>query len=157
MFSTRSGLTLSTHNDTQVFPSVPAALTSQSLISHAGLNVLTSFLDAVGFANLGEDRLSQFVPAQAIHRPGKILGSLAVMLAGGGEHVSDLDVLRNSPGLFAPRSLPTPPFPGSWSEPPSNPKHSPTAVRRLRGPCARGSGRLPGNGIPRCWPQSWIP
>ncbi|MHA7242387.1 IS1380 family transposase [Paeniglutamicibacter antarcticus] len=90
------------HNDTQVFPSVPAALTSQSLISHAGLNVLTSFLDAVGFANLSEDRLSQFVPAQAIHRPGGILGSLAVMLAGGGEHVSDLDVLRNSPGLFGP-------------------------------------------------------
>lgn len=87
-------------NDTQGFPSLPAALTSQSLISHAGLNVLTSFLDATGFAPLCEDRFSQFVPEQAIHRPGRIIGSLAVMLAGGGEHVSDLDVLRNSPGLF---------------------------------------------------------
>lgn len=87
-------------NDTHVFPSLPAALTSQSLISHAGLNVLTSFVDATGFAALCEDRFSQFVPDQATHRPGRILGSLALMLAGGGEHVSDLDVLRNSPGLF---------------------------------------------------------
>ncbi|MGB9034948.1 MAG: IS1380 family transposase [Paeniglutamicibacter sp.] len=87
-------------NDTQVFPSLPAALTNQSLISHAGLNVLTAFLDATGFAALCEDRFSQFVPEQAIHRPGRIIGSLALMLAGGGEHVSDLDVLRNSPGLF---------------------------------------------------------
>lgn len=37
-----------------------------------------------------------------MHRPGRVIGSLAVMLAGGGEHVSDLDALRNSPGLFGP-------------------------------------------------------
>ena len=57
-------------------------------------------MDATGFGPLCEERLSQFVPDKAFHRPGRILGSLAVMLAGGGEHVSDLDVLRNSPGLF---------------------------------------------------------
>ncbi|MBP2376074.1 IS1380 family transposase [Paeniglutamicibacter psychrophenolicus] len=89
-------------NDTRVFPAVPATLTGQSLVSHAGLNVLTSFLDATGFGALCEDRLSQFVPEQAIHRPGGILGPLAVMLAGGGEHVTDLDTLRDSPGLFGP-------------------------------------------------------
>lgn len=89
-------------NDTQIFPSFPAALTGQSLISHAGLNVLTSFLDTTGFGALCEDRFSQFVPDQATHRPGRIIGSLAAILAGGGEHVSDLDVLRNSPGIFGP-------------------------------------------------------
>src|SRR3954463_7419326 len=87
-------------NHTQVFPSLPASLTGQSLVSHAGLKVLTSFIDATGFARLAEDRLSQFVPEQATHRPGRIMASLAVMLAGGGEHVSDLDVLRNSPAIF---------------------------------------------------------
>ncbi len=87
-------------NDIHVFPALPAALTNQSLISHAGLNVLTSFLDATGFAALCEDRFYQFVPDQATHRPGRILGSLALILAGGGEHVSDLDVPRNSPGVF---------------------------------------------------------
>lgn len=89
-------------NDTRVFPAVPAALTGQSLISHAGLNTVTSFLDATGFGSLAEEHFAQFVPEQAIHRPGRILGSLATMLAGGGEHVSDLDVLRDSPELFGP-------------------------------------------------------
>ncbi|MDO5745996.1 MAG: IS1380 family transposase [Micrococcaceae bacterium] len=87
-------------NTTRVFPSVPVSLSGQLLVSHAGLNVLSSFVDATGFGALCEDRFSQFVPERAVHRPGRILGSLAVMLAGGGEHVSDLDVLRNSPGLF---------------------------------------------------------
>lgn len=49
---------------------------------------------------LCEDRLGQFVPSGARHRPGTILGSLAVMLAGGGEHVSDLDILRTGAGVF---------------------------------------------------------
>jgi len=72
----------------------------QSLVSHAGLNVVTSFVDALGFRGLCEDRLGQFVPAGARHRPAGILGSLAVMLAGGGEHVSDLDSLRAGAGVF---------------------------------------------------------
>ncbi|MBG6182064.1 hypothetical protein IWX62_003292 [Arthrobacter sp. CAN_A1] len=75
-------------------------MTEQSLVSHAGLNVVTSLIDALGFRDLSEDRLSQFVPSGARHRPGTILGSLAVMLAGGGEHVSDLDILRTGSGVF---------------------------------------------------------
>ncbi|WP_104118390.1 IS1380 family transposase [Arthrobacter sp. B1805] len=85
---------------TGVFPSLPVATTGQSLVSHAGLNVMTSFVDALGFRGLCEDRLGQFVPFGAWHRPGTIVGSLAVMLAGGGEHVSDLDILRTGAGVF---------------------------------------------------------
>lgn len=83
-----------------VFPVLPVSTTSQALVSQAGLNVVTSFVDALGFGALCEDRLGQFVPAGARHRPGGILGSVAVMLAGGGEHVSDLDILRGSAGVF---------------------------------------------------------
>ena len=83
-------------NDTRVFPAAPAAPTGQSLISHAGLGTVTSFLDATGFGALAEEHFSQFVPEQATHRPGRILGCLATMLAGGGEHVSDVDVLRSN-------------------------------------------------------------
>ena len=61
---------------------------------------MTSFVDALGFRGLCEDRLGQFVPSGAWHRPGTILGSLAVMLAVGGEHVSDLDILRTRAGIF---------------------------------------------------------
>ncbi|UTT40876.1 IS1380 family transposase [Glutamicibacter mishrai] len=67
---------------------------------HAGLSVLTSFLNALDFRNLCEDRFSQFVLATATHRPGAILGALALSLAAGGEQVSDLDQLRASPELF---------------------------------------------------------
>ncbi len=85
---------------TCVFPSIPVTFTGQSLVSHAGVKVLTGFIDALGFGALCEDRLGQFVPAGATHRAGRILGSLAAMLATGGEHVSDLDMLRVSPGVF---------------------------------------------------------
>ncbi|MDQ0819793.1 hypothetical protein QFZ79_002083 [Arthrobacter sp. V4I6] len=85
---------------TCVFPSVPVTFTGQSLVSHAGVKVLTGFMDALGFGALCEDRLGQFVPAGATHRPGRLVGSLAAMLAAGGEHVSDLDILRVSPGVF---------------------------------------------------------
>ncbi|MET3350352.1 UNVERIFIED_ORG: hypothetical protein ABID57_002042, partial [Arthrobacter sp. UYEF1] len=66
---------------TKVFPSVPVTFTGQSLVSHAGARILTSFIDALGFWDLCEDRLGQFAPAMASHRPGRLLGSLAVMLA----------------------------------------------------------------------------
>ncbi|GAA1874764.1 hypothetical protein GCM10009715_21930 [Paeniglutamicibacter psychrophenolicus] len=90
------------HNSTPVFPAVPASLTGQGLVSHAGLGVITGFLNALGFRKLCEDRFSQFVPATAVHRPGKILGSLALMLAAGGEQLSDVDQLREAPALFGP-------------------------------------------------------
>ncbi len=88
------------HQSTPVFPSVPVAFTGQSLVSHAGVKVLTGFMDALGFGGLCEDRLGQFVPPEARHRPGRLIGSLAAMLAAGGEHASDLDMLRAAPGLF---------------------------------------------------------
>lgn len=131
-------------NHTQVFPSIAASLTGQSLISHAGLNALTSFIDATGFARLSEDRLSQFVPEQAIHRPGRIIGSLAVMLAGGGEHVSDLDVLRNSPALFGtvPSNATVSRFVARAAEQPEAFEHGiGTLMRRMRSRIWEAAGK----------------
>lgn len=87
-------------DSTRLFPAVAVGFTGQSLVSHAGTTVLTEFLDALGFGGLCEERLGQFVPSGARHRPGRLIGSLSVMLAAGGEHSSDLDMLRTSPGLF---------------------------------------------------------
>jgi len=42
------------------------------------------------------------VPGTANHRPGKILGALALSLAAGGEQASDIDQLRAAPDLFGP-------------------------------------------------------
>jgi hypothetical protein len=87
-------------NSTAVFPSGAVNFTGQSLISHAGVSVITGFINALGFGPLCEDRLGQFVPSGAKHRPGRLVGSLAAMLAAGGGHASDLDILRSSPGVF---------------------------------------------------------
>ena len=87
---------------THVFPAISTQLTGQTLVSHAGLSVLTSFLNAVDFRRVCEDRFSQFVPATATHRPGKILGALALSLAAGGEQATDIDQLRAAPELFGP-------------------------------------------------------
>jgi hypothetical protein len=90
------------HHSTHVFPALPTQLTGQALVSHAGLSVLTNFLNALDFRRLCEDRFSQFVPAAATHRPGKILGALALSLAAGGEQATDTDQLRAAPELFGP-------------------------------------------------------
>ena len=58
---------------TAVFPSLRVSFTGQSLISHAGVSVLTGFMDALGFGRLCEDRLGQFVPSGAKHRPGRLV------------------------------------------------------------------------------------
>jgi hypothetical protein len=100
LFHRLKGSTFLMSQISPIFPPVHVATTGQSLISHAGLNVVTSFVDALGFRGLCEDRLGQFVPAGARHRPAGILGPLAVMLAGGGDHVSDLDILRTGSGVF---------------------------------------------------------
>ncbi|MCB5273742.1 hypothetical protein BJG92_01266 [Arthrobacter sp. SO5] len=83
-----------------LFPLVPIVFTGRSLVPHAAVAVLTGFMDAAGFGASCEDRLGQCVPAGATHRLGRLLGSLAAMLAAGGEHVSDLDIQRASPGVF---------------------------------------------------------
>lgn len=90
------------NHPTRIFPVLPTQLTGQALVSHAGLSVLTSFLNALDFRQLCEDRFSQFVPATATHRPGKILGALALSLPAVGEQASDIDQLRTAPELFGP-------------------------------------------------------
>ena len=90
------------NHSTHVFPALPTQPTNQNLVSHAGLSVLSSFLNAVDFRALCEDRFSQFVPATATHRPGRILGTLALSLAAGGEQATDIDQLRAAPDLFGP-------------------------------------------------------
>nr|WP_231938433.1 hypothetical protein [Arthrobacter sp. B6] len=78
----------------RMFPSLPVSFTSQLLISRAGASVLAGFMDP---GSLCEDRIGQFVPSGARHRSGRLVGSLAAMLAAG-ERASDLDILRPSPG-----------------------------------------------------------
>jgi len=63
---------------------------------------LTRLLNSLGFRQLAEDRLGQFVPATATHRPGKMISDLVLTLAASREHVTGADQLRVAPGIFGP-------------------------------------------------------
>lgn len=88
------------NNHTGLNPQLPTITTAQNLLSHAGLSTLTGLLNSLGFRQLAEDRLGQFVPATAVHRPVKMISDLVLMLASGGEHVTNTDQLRVAPSVF---------------------------------------------------------
>jgi len=48
------------------------------------------------------DELASLRQRESAHDPGRVALDLAVMLADGGEAISDLAVLRNQPDLFGP-------------------------------------------------------
>jgi hypothetical protein len=71
-------------------------------VGHSGARLLTDLADKTGLSSgfvqaLGVDRVRR--PA---HEPGRVAVDLAVLLADGGEAISDLVVLRQQPGLFGP-------------------------------------------------------
>jgi hypothetical protein len=55
-----------------------------------------------GLTHAFSDALAPLRQRRAGHDPGRVLVDLAVMLADGGEAISDLAVLRDQPGLFGP-------------------------------------------------------
>jgi hypothetical protein len=56
--------------------------------------------DKTGLTGLLSEKLSPWRKPGAVHDPGKIVCDLAVMLALGGDCVSDLALLRAEPGVF---------------------------------------------------------
>jgi hypothetical protein len=70
------------------------------LVNHAGTRVLADLADAVGLT----DALSAAMAPTKVrcrgHDRGEVLVDLAVMIADGGETISELRVLRNQPALF---------------------------------------------------------
>jgi hypothetical protein len=62
--------------------------------------LLTDLADAAGLSAAFCDALAGLRERRGGHDPGRVLVDLAVMLADGGEAISDLAVLRDQPGLF---------------------------------------------------------
>lgn len=70
------------------------------VVGHAGALLLVEVADRVGLtAALGE-RPSSLRRRRSAHDPGRVQRDLAVMIADGGDCLSDLAVLRDQPGLF---------------------------------------------------------
>jgi hypothetical protein len=72
----------------------------EGLVSHAGSALLAQVADKLGLTRALSLRLSAVKQRRRGHDPGRVIRDLAVMLADGGECVSDLGGLRDQQSLF---------------------------------------------------------
>jgi Transposase DDE domain group 1 len=70
------------------------------LVSHAGAALLAQVADKVGLTGGLSLRLAGLKQRRRGHDPGRVIRDLAVMLADGGECVSDLGAVREQEALF---------------------------------------------------------
>src|SRR5205809_2860493 len=70
------------------------------LVSHAGAALLGQVADKVGLTQALSRRLAGLKQRRRGHDPGRVIRDLAVMLADGGECVSDLGAVREQDALF---------------------------------------------------------
>lgn len=70
------------------------------LVSHAGAALLGQVADKVGLTSALSARLAGLKQRRRGHDPGVVVRDLAVMLADGGEGVSDLGATRDQDVLF---------------------------------------------------------
>ncbi len=79
------------------------------VVSQAGTRLLADVANAVGVSTALADALGSNRQRHSAHDPGRVPTDGAVMLADGGEAITDLAVLRDQPDVFgAVASLPTP-------------------------------------------------
>jgi len=72
----------------------------EGLVSHAGTALLTQVADKTGLTRALSRELAPMRERRSDHDPGRVLRDLAVMLAGGGEALTDLGALREQAALF---------------------------------------------------------
>jgi hypothetical protein len=70
------------------------------LVSHAGTALLSQVADKVGLTRALSSHLAGLKQRRRGHDPGRVIRDLAVMLADGGECVSDLGAVREQDALF---------------------------------------------------------
>jgi Transposase DDE domain group 1 len=72
------------------------------LVSHAGTALVAQVADKLGLTRALSLRLAVLKARRRGHDPGRVIRDLAVMLASGGECVSDLGAVRDQAALFGP-------------------------------------------------------
>jgi hypothetical protein len=70
------------------------------VVGHAGARLLADVADVTGLTSGFCDALVGLRQRRPVHEPGRVAVDVAVMLADGGEAISDLGVLRHQSGLF---------------------------------------------------------
>jgi hypothetical protein len=79
----------------------------EGLVSHAGAALLVELADRVGLTGGLSDALAATRERLSAHDPGRVLRDVAVMLADGGDCVTDLDAYRGQERLFGARASET--------------------------------------------------
>ena len=81
---------------------------AKGVVAHAGSRLLSDLADATGLSGALSVAMAPTKQRRGGHDRGGVLVDLAVMLADGGETITDLEVLRGQGGLFgAVASVPT--------------------------------------------------
>jgi hypothetical protein len=81
-------------------PKVVVSADGTGVVAHAGTRLLVDLADTTGLTNAFSDVLAGLRRRDAGHDPGRVAVDLAVMLADGGQTISDLAVLRQQPAVF---------------------------------------------------------
>src|SRR5215210_7766204 len=84
------------------YPRVSVSADGTGVVSHVGSRLLADVAAAAGVPEEFDDAAGGRRRRRSAHTPGRVLTDLAVLLADGGETITDLAVLRHQPGLFGP-------------------------------------------------------
>ena len=79
----------------------------EGLVSHAGVVLLVELADRVGLTDALSGALGWTRERRSAHDPGRVLRDVAVMLADGGDCVTDIDAYRGQQRLFGVRASET--------------------------------------------------
>jgi hypothetical protein len=74
----------------------------EGLVSHAGAFLLVELADRLGLTAALAEAMAPSRERRSAHDPGTVIRDLAVAIADGGDHISDLGVLRGQEALFGP-------------------------------------------------------
>jgi hypothetical protein len=83
-------------------PKIVVTADGRGVVGHAGTRLLTDLADATGLYEAMSLALGPLRQRASGHDPGRVALDVAVMLADGGDAISDLAVLRGQDELFGP-------------------------------------------------------
>jgi hypothetical protein len=81
---------------------VLVSATGVGVVSHAGSRLLADLADRSGLTRELSEVFADALTPQTAHDPGRVLTDLAVMIADGGEAISDIATLADQAALFGP-------------------------------------------------------
>lgn len=85
---------------TTALRTVEVTADGEGLVSHAGVALLVELADRAGLTSALSDALAGTRERRSAHDPGRVLRDVAVMLAGGGECVTDMAAFEGQERLF---------------------------------------------------------